>query len=82
MARRNVELNRRNVAAMLKSSELQAGLLERAEKIATAAGPGMVASVAVGRVRARASVITDTDEAILAEAGTRELTRAIDAGRY
>jgi tRNA A37 threonylcarbamoyltransferase TsaD len=76
-----VEINRAGVEALLKSKEVQDDLLRRAEAIASAAGPGMEASVRVGKTRARASVRTADLEAILEEARHKALTNAIDAGR-
>lgn len=76
-----VELNKRGVAELLKSSEVQADLERRAQAIADAAGPGMEVETRVGATRARASVVTATAEAMRAEAEDRALTRAIDAGR-
>lgn len=76
-----VEINRAGVEALLKSKEVQDDLLRRAEAIAAAAGPGMEASVRVGKTRARASVRTADLESILEEARHKALTNAIDAGR-
>lgn len=76
-----VKLNRRGVESILKSERVQADLRARASRIAAAAGPGMVASVGVGRNRARAAIITGTEAARDAEARDRALTRALDAGR-
>jgi hypothetical protein len=75
-----VKIDRRALAALLKSPEVQADLLARARRIATQAGPGMEASSMVGRTRARASVITATPEAMLAEATTRRLSSSLQAG--
>lgn len=61
-----------------------AELKARAERIAEAAGPGFVAEVdpESGRRRTpRASVRTDTFEAMLAQARGNVLERSIDAGR-
>lgn len=66
---------------MLKSDRVRADLLRRAERAARAAGPGMEASAVTGRHRAHASVVTDTREAMVAEATNRSLTRALDAAR-
>jgi hypothetical protein len=60
---------------------VQGDLRGRASRIATAAGDGHEVELAVGRVRARASVRTATFEAMRAEAENRTLSRAIDAGR-
>lgn len=76
-----VDISSAGIQEVLKSSPVRAFLLAKAERIAAAAGPGMLASSRVGRTRARASVITDTYKAKRAEATDRRLTRAIDAGR-
>lgn len=82
-----IEINHASVAALLKGGEIQADLARRAAAIAAAAtgnaGPGAVFGhdSSVGRNRARASVWTESFEAMHAEATTRALTRSIDAGR-
>jgi hypothetical protein len=76
-----IKLVSSGMAALLKSPEVLADLQRRAEAIAGAAGPGMEASSTVGRRRALAMVRTATPEAIRAEATSRALTSAIDAGR-
>ena len=76
-----VRLTRNGPRQVRRSQGVQADLLERAQKVAAAAGPGMEANGGVGPNRARASVVTTTVEAMLAEARSRALTRAIDAGR-
>lgn len=77
-----VVLNGAGFVALLQSPEIQGDLKRRADAIAAAAGPGMVASaVQVTGKRSRVSVHTDTFEARKAEAVDRALTRAIDAGR-
>lgn len=80
-SRVRIVLNRRGVRELLRSPEVLADLKRRAEAIAAAAGDGMEPSAMVGKNRARASVITATHNARRAEAVTRALTRAIDAGR-
>jgi tRNA A37 threonylcarbamoyltransferase TsaD len=75
-----VKLDSKAVAQMLKSPEVEADLLARARRIATAAGPGMVALSSVGSTRARAVVITSTPEAMVAEQYHRALSSAIQAG--
>jgi len=80
-SRVRIVLNRRGMRELLRSPEVLADLKRRAEQIAAAAGDGMEPSAMVGKNRARASVITATPSARRAEAVTRALTRAIDAGR-
>lgn len=69
------------IGKLLESPAVKADLKRRADRIAAAAGPGFEASVVSGRNRARASVITATPEARLAEARDHVLLRALDAGR-
>lgn len=76
-----IELNSDGVRALLRSPGVQADLDARARRISAAAGPGMLPTVEAGKTRARASVITASDEARRAEATGRALTRAVDAGR-
>lgn len=81
MANTRIVLNSAGVRALLKSGAIQSDLAARAHAIASAAGEGFEASSVVGATRARASVITATPAAMVAEARHRALTRAIDAGR-
>ena len=81
MAKVKIELNHAAVAKILKSPEVQVDLERRARSIATAAGPGHRVDSGVGRNRARAVVVTDTPEAMRAEATERRLTKSLDAGR-
>lgn len=81
MARRDTKINPAEVGKLLKSPAVVRDLGRRARNIANAAGPGFVASVVVGRHRARASVITATQQARMAEARNRALTKALDRGR-
>lgn len=81
MANVRIKLNRRAMAALLKGPEVQAELKRHADPIAEAAGQGTEVDVHVGKTRARATVRTATFEARKAEATTRALTRALDAGR-
>lgn len=76
-----LQFNNRGVRGMLNSDGVQRDLKRRADRIAAAAGDGMAASVQSGRTRARASVITETPEAMEREARHAALTRSIDAGR-
>ena len=81
MSSMRVELNSEGVRALLRSPEMLADLSARAARIAASAGEGMVVDADVGRNRARATIFTATFEARHAEATTRALTRAVDAGR-
>ena len=74
-------LRKDNVGKILNSVAVQIDLKRRADRIAAAAGPGMVSSVQPGKNRARASVITGNRKARENEAINRALTRALDAGR-
>lgn len=81
MAKVQVRMNAAGARSILRSDSVRAFLKARADRIASAAGPGMEASSMVGPNRARASVITATFKARRAEAKDRRLTRALDAGR-
>ena len=76
-----VVLNRKAVRDLLRSAEVKADLERRARSIAAAAGPGNEMESETGSNRARAAVVTETAEAMHAEATNRSLTRALDAGR-
>lgn len=82
MTKVRIVLNRRGVRELLRSPEIQGDLARRAHNIANAAGLGHEVDTQVGPNRARAAVFTDSIDAMLAEATTRDLTRAIDAGRH
>jgi hypothetical protein len=77
----DVKINRKAISQLLKSSEVSADLRRRAGQIASAAGAGHKPSVQTGRTRARATVITTTTEARVAQATDRNLSNAITAGR-
>ena len=81
MASIRIDMNSAGIQDLLKSSPVRALLKAKADRIAAAAGPGMVAYSRVGKTRARASVVTDSYKAKRAEAKDRALTKAIDAGR-
>lgn len=76
-----VRMNSDNVREYLRSESVEAMLRAKAEAIAAAAGDGFVAESMIGQNRARASVRTDTVEAMRAEAESHLLSRAIEAGR-
>lgn len=76
-----IVLKRRGMRGLLRSVEVEADLLRRAERIAAAAGPGHEVESDVGPNRARAMVRTESIDAMRAEATDRTLTRAVDAGR-
>lgn len=76
-----IVLNRKGIRDLLRSNEVKADLERRARNIASAAGPGHVVDSEVGPDRARASVRTDSIDAMVDEANNHNLTRAFDAGR-
>lgn len=75
-----VVVNSKSVEELLKVTVVPL-LEEKGRSIANAAGPGHRVETTIGPRRARVAVITDTFEAMHAEATSRSLTRAIDAGR-
>jgi len=77
-----VKMNPKAVPSLLKGGEgVERALRDSSERISNRAGPGMETDYAVGRTRARASVRTASYKAMRAEAKTRDLSRALDAGR-
>lgn len=76
-----VKINKDVARSLLRSTEVQGDLQERADRIAASAGPGFVAEVEVGANRARGVVYTSDIDSMIAEAQDRSLTRALDAGR-
>ncbi|ALY09967.1 neck protein [Arthrobacter phage Pumancara] len=89
-----VVLNDAGIRQLMNSPEVQAHLLQAAERMARAAEgrasstntfedepARFEASVRPGKTRARASVITANKEARIAEATDRSLTSSIDALR-
>ena len=77
----NVRINQAAARELLQSAEVQAELERRGHAIADAAGEGFEVESFVGRRRARVTVRTATYAARKAEATTRALTNALDAGR-
>jgi len=75
-----LKLNRAAVRKLLKDPGLERHLLAEAQKIATRAGEGHIASSMIGRNRARASVITATPIAMRREAKRGNLSRAAGNG--
>jgi len=77
-----VVLNQKGIRHILRSQEVQKDMERRARAMAQAAGgDGFEVSSVKGRTRARASVITADEDAKMAEAVDRKLSRSIDAGR-
>jgi hypothetical protein len=72
--------NKAGIGELLKSAELQAVLMGKAQAVAAAAGPGHDVLNTTTK-RARATVMTKTVEAMIAEATDHTLTRAINAAR-
>lgn len=75
---RNGYNNSRELDALLKGPEIQEDLRKRAQRAASAAGPGFQSEVNIGRTRAMAMVWPDTNEAIRADRKDHRLMRAID----
>lgn len=80
-----IKLNNDEIGRLLRGegqySGVKTDLLERAERIAAEAGDGNAVEEGGSRARARYVVVTETEDAMLAEARDRNLTRAFDAGR-
>lgn len=83
MSNIKIKLTRNGPRDIRISKGVEDDLMARAERIASAAGPGMEARQSAGprRSRARAAVVTTTYEARYAEATRRALTNSIMAGR-
>ena len=77
-----IELNREGVRKLLRDEPgVIADLERRGHNIATVAGPGHEVEAYRGETRTRVTVRTESNAAKAAEATTRNLTRAIEAGR-
>lgn len=81
MANVRIVLTRNGPRDLRRSREILRDLERRGEAIARAAGDGHRVEAEIGPNRARVAVITDTIDAMVAEATDRTLTRALDAGR-
>lgn len=81
MANVKLKFNRRGFEQLLKSPGVLADLERRAARVASAAGPGHGVRSEIGPNRARAAVVTETFDAMAAEARERRLTAALDAAR-
>lgn len=75
------DLNKKGVAALLRSPGVKADLQRRAGRMALAAGEGVKGYVWEGHDRSRARVTTVTRDADWRQARYNTLGRAIDAGR-
>lgn len=71
--------NSANIAAFLRSTDVQALVREAGDKIADRAGPGFGSQVNVG-TRARSTVMAETDEARRSQAANHDIERAIGGG--
>lgn len=79
-----VKLNSAGIRQVLRSAEVEADIRRRAEAIKAAAGgdpDDYEAGAEVVGNRVMGWVVTATNEAKVAEATDRALTRALDAGR-
>ena len=77
-----IEINHAGVAKTLRGAEIERLMLSMGQSIGRAAGPGH--KVTLDRSdprRSRVEVVTDTIDAVVAEAYHRTLTRAVQAGR-
>lgn len=82
MSLEKIEFNDAEFIRILKSPEVRADLLRRANAIANAAGDGSFdVKASTTPTRARVSVGTADFKARKSEATTRSLTSALDAGR-
>lgn len=77
-----IKMNRRNFERdIMRGPGTKKKLAEVADRIAAAAPEGCEVRTGEGRTRSRAAVVTTTYEAMRAEAKTRALTMAVNAGR-
>jgi hypothetical protein len=76
-----IKWNLRAFDEIRRSPKVEAELRRRAQRIATACGPGYVAVSGKGRTRARAAVITADQRAVRDNASNNTLIRNLDRGR-
>lgn len=76
--RAKIELNHRGIEELLRSSEIEGEVRKVAGEIAGRAGSGHDVEVSQGKSRVRATVITRSKKAMVAEAKDRNLLRAVD----
>lgn len=82
MAKIRLEFHHEGFNEVRTDPAVAADIAARAEAIAAAAGDGFEVLTSPGwKTRARAVVITATDEARLAQAEDHTLERSLDAGR-
>jgi hypothetical protein len=75
-----LKVNRKAIRDLLKDPALEKHLLSEAQLIAARAGDGYTASSRIGKNRARASVITDSFQAMRNEAKYGTLSKAAGGG--
>jgi hypothetical protein len=75
-----LKVNRKAIRELLKDPGLEKHLLSEAQLIAARAGDGYTASSRIGKNRARASVITDSFQAMRNEAKFGTLSKAAGGG--
>lgn len=78
---RRLKMKKAGSRQLLTGSAVEDDIRARAEAIAHAAGDGFEAEVTIGRQRVLGAVRPVTFAAAEAEAKSRVLTKAIDAGR-
>jgi len=76
----DLKVNRKVIRELLKDPALEKHLLSEAQRIAARAGAGFEASSRIGKNRARASVITDSFQAMRNEAKYGTLSKAAGGG--
>lgn len=76
-----IRFNYKGFDEVRRSEGVRADLAARAQRIASAAGPGFETKATLNPGRAGVLVYADTHEAMVAEAEDKALTRAIDSGR-
>jgi len=76
-----IKLDRKAVGDLLRSTAIERDLLERARRIDAAAGGGHTVESSTNGNRARAAVVANTPETMLAESRSGALSAALDAGR-
>lgn len=81
MAKVRIEFHHEGFNEVRKSAEVQADLFRRGDAIGAAAGEGFEVRKSVNKTRARVSIITVDEAAMVRQARDHILERSLDAGR-